>query len=483
MALDPSIILGVKAAQMDSPVDSYGKLLTLQTAQQNNQLNRMKMDEYERDKTQQSNLRQILQGSDPNNPDATAAAILKGGDLKAYGDFTKQQRENKKTDAETKEKMSLADKHATENAYLKISHVASVLDGVKSQVDLDRVREGLAANPLYKDAIANLPTVFDPAKISDLVAQGQDYKSKLENKIKADTLAQTKVRDANTATYQQGQNKASMITAGAHATQARNSGLQLVPDLGIVDKNSGKVTGFTDQAGAPLQTHQPLSTDAITNAAARYNVDGTLPPLGMGKDGAAMRKAILEQAATMAKTAGADGAPMSPTEQRVSQLSNKANSSALAKLQQAQTMVGAFEKNFTKNADLALAQSKLTDNSGVPIVTKWINSGKRSITGDPALSTFDVAVKATANEYAKIVSGSMGNTAIAESEIKKVEGLLNAAQTPQQVEAVINFMKKETANRLAGFEEEKKNLRGSMGGASPAGGTTLKFDSQGNPIK
>ena len=106
--------------------------------------------------------------------------------------------------------------------------------------------------------------------------------------------------------------------------------------------------------------------------------------------------------------------------------------------------------------------SNKTDRTGVPIVNKWINAGKRAITGDVDLTRFDTVIKSVSNEFAKIVSGSMGNTQIALGEIKKIEALLNAAQTPEQVKAVVDTMKRETANRIAGFEEEKKKLKDSL---------------------
>ena len=204
-----------------------------------------------------------------------------------------------------------------------------------------------------------------------------------------------------------------------------------------------------------------FSPEAIKNAAARYNIDGTLPPMGMGKAGSMGRSAILNEAAVQAQG-------VNPDEQRIQQIGNKANTAALSKLQQQQTMVGAFERNFNMNADLALGLSKQASIDGVPIVSKWIQAGKRSVSGDPTVSAYDVALKATTNEYAKIISGSMGNTAMAEGEIKKVEQLLNAAQTPDQVNAVISFMKQETQNRMKGFDDEKTSLRGSMTGKPAA---------------
>lgn len=208
-----------------------------------------------------------------------------------------------------------------------------------------------------------------------------------------------------------------------------------------------------------LAAPEGFSPGAIDNAAARYNMDGTLPPMGMGKEGALGRRAILNRAAEIAAASG-----VTPEDARIAQLGNKANSAALSKLQQQQTMVGAFEKNFNANADIALELSQGVDRTGVPLANKWINAGKRNIGGDPKLAAFDQAIKSVSNEYAKIISGSMGNTATAQSEIKTMEEKLNSAQTPEQVQAVIALMKRETQNRMTAFEEEKTQLRSTMHG-------------------
>jgi hypothetical protein len=233
-------------------------------------------------------------------------------------------------------------------------------------------------------------------------------------------------------------------------------------------------------------TEVSFTPEAISNAASRYNIDGTLPPMGMGKTSAMARSAILNEAAVQAGNSGLSG-----DEQRIQQIGNKANSASLSKLQQSQSMVGAFEKNFNKNADLALGLSDKVGNTGVPIINQWINVGKRTVAGDPALSAYDLSIKATVNEYSKIISGSMGNTAMAESEVKKVESLLSSAQTPEQVKSVINMMKTETQNRMQGYEDQKAELRASMRSGKPAATQpapaqakqVFHYDSQGNLIK
>jgi len=210
----------------------------------------------------------------------------------------------------------------------------------------------------------------------------------------------------------------------------------------------------TEWKPSVVVTAPTLSKDALDMAADRFLTDGTLPSVSRPN-----RDAIVDRAAALAKEKG-----INPD--RVSQLANKANTSALTQLTKQETMVGAFEKNFVKNVDIVDRLSKKTDNTGVPLLQKWINVGKKASSGDPNLAALAVAIKAVQNEYGKIVSGSMGNTAVAVSEIKRMEELLNAAQTPQDVQAVLNTMREETQNRMAGFNEQKAELTGAIRGTT-----------------
>lgn len=213
-------------------------------------------------------------------------------------------------------------------------------------------------------------------------------------------------------------------------------------------------------ASAAKGTDVPeLDKDTVDYAAEKYNATGQLPTFGFGKAAAALRTQILQRAAHMAKEKGKSG-----VEVAADAASFKAGQSALSQLQRSEAMVGAFEKNFNMNADLALQISGQVGRTGVPVLNRWLLAGKKSIAGDPDVANFDVAMKSVVNEYTKIISGSMGNTVMAEGEIKKVENLLNSAQTPEQVKSVIAFMKKETGNRMKGFEEKRKEIMKGLSG-------------------
>jgi hypothetical protein len=197
-----------------------------------------------------------------------------------------------------------------------------------------------------------------------------------------------------------------------------------------------------------------LSKDALDLAADQFLVTGTIPPVNRGD-----RSAIINRAAAMAREKGMDPSV-------VDRMANKSNQAALTQLTKQETAVGAFEKTFVKNVGIVERISQKKDTTGVPLLQKWINVGKKAVSGDPELASLAVAIKAVQNEYGKIVSGSMGNTAVAVSEIKRMEDLLNAAQTPQDVMAVLNTMREETQNRMAGFKEQKAELTGAIRGTT-----------------
>ena len=196
---------------------------------------------------------------------------------------------------------------------------------------------------------------------------------------------------------------------------------------------------------------------AIDSAAARYNIDGTLPPMGMGKGGSAARSQILNRAAELAS--GVNG-----TDQRVAQLTTKASASTLLQLKKTKTMIKAFEEMANKNADIALEMSAKVDRSGSPVVNRWYLAGNNKLRGDVDTATFNTAVNVFANEYAKIMSGSMGNTPVSDSARKEAHEILNTAQTPEQLRANIKLLQREMKNRLIGLDESEAELIQQMKG-------------------
>lgn len=239
-----------------------------------------------------------------------------------------------------------------------------------------------------------------------------------------------------------------------------------------VQKNS--VTGEVRQAvsrvpatiinlnnGGPAPT---LSDDAIDAAAQRYRVNQTLPT-GMGRTGA-NAGAILNRAAELAKAAGQSGEA-----DTITALANKANTAALGQVSKQENMIGSFEKTANMNADLALAASDKVDRTGVPVLNRWIQAGRQNITGDVAASQFNAYNNVFANEYAKVISGSMGNTPVSDQARQHALDVINTAQTKEQYAGVVQALKADMANRMAGFKQQRTALTQGLSAPGAAAAT------------
>jgi hypothetical protein len=233
------------------------------------------------------------------------------------------------------------------------------------------------------------------------------------------------------------------------ATQSQNAASDR-QDKAIAAADNRQQNSF-----AQKMENAQLSPDAIENAAENYRITGQLPAMGMG--GLAEKAKILNRAAEQAKENGT-----TPEALSLGMMAGKANTAALTQVTKQEQMIGSFEKNANANADLALSLGKSVDRTGVPIITRWVQAGQKAIAGDTDVSKFHAATETFINEYAKIMSGSMGNTAVSDAARTHAHSMLSTAMTQDQYEGVINTLKKEMGNRMNGFAAQKQELLNSM---------------------
>ena len=225
------------------------------------------------------------------------------------------------------------------------------------------------------------------------------------------------------------------------------------------DATSGRVA-FAPKppaAAAAAVVASGISDDAITNAATRYRATGTMPPMGMGTTGALIRAKILNKAAEQAKLDG-----NTPESEALRTQTSKANQQALGQLVKQQNLVIAFEKNAVRNADLVLEKSAGVDRLGSPAIDRWIQAGKKSLAGDVSVAELDTAMRTFVNEYARVTTSVTGGGITSDTARREIEELLRSAMTKDQVIGVVNLMKREMNNRKLAYEDQVKELTGSM---------------------
>lgn len=231
------------------------------------------------------------------------------------------------------------------------------------------------------------------------------------------------------------------------------------PRLKKYDAMINKTVTYANQ-----QPYQ-VGDDAIDYAAEIYRSTGNMPALGQGS--AQLRTKILDRAATLNKN---EGVPQS--EAAINLASKKAAQGTLLQLQKQSSMVKAFEINARKNGEMALNLSEKVDRTGSPIFNKWLQAGQKSVAGNPDVSAFNAANETFVNEYAKIMSGSMGNTPVSDAARAHAHQMLSTAQTKEQYRAVMNVLKQEMGNRIQGLDEEVASTRNLLNPQNKAMPTT-----------
>lgn len=143
--------------------------------------------------------------------------------------------------------------------------------------------------------IDSMPT--DPKTLPDYLKQVQASGMKADDQVKFTTPTADAKLQSDTSIRTTGMNNATSLEVQSRIDARAKA----------ENENGDDAASFTPQA--------------IDNAAARYNVDGTLPPMGMGKAAAAGRTKILNRAAELKLG-------VSPEQQRLDQLNNKGDVAA-----------------------------------------------------------------------------------------------------------------------------------------------------------
>lgn len=145
MPINPNIAMGVQPLQLADPLVSYGKVAAIQGAQQQNELARLQMQEYERARGEEEQLRNYLAGADFSKPEARAGLTKFGKTGLAYGKALTEQDTAKLAQQETAFKVQKAKKDFISQAQRDTSQNPS-------DANITAFKEDLMANPLFSEA-------------------------------------------------------------------------------------------------------------------------------------------------------------------------------------------------------------------------------------------------------------------------------------------------------------------------------------------
>lgn len=200
-----------------------------------------------------------------------------------------------------------------------------------------------------------------------------------------------------------------------------------------------------------------LSQDAISMAAQQYIQTGILPALGNG--GAAIKGAILNKAAEMAKANGQDGLAIT-----LNKAAFAADKESLSNLQKNLDATTAFEGTAKKNLDLFLDKAKLAIDTGSPLANKVFRGGARAVTGSDAQAAMDAARVTAFTEIAKVLNNPTSSGVLSDSARTEAEKVLNGDYTLPQLVAAGNVLKQDMNNRRTEYQNQVNVIKGRISG-------------------
>jgi len=192
-----------------------------------------------------------------------------------------------------------------------------------------------------------------------------------------------------------------------------------------------------------------LTPDALNLTAKMYAMTGQLPPMGLGKTGAAVRASIINKAADEYKSLDLP--------QQIA--AYKANQQSLTKVQGTADKVSAFENTAGKNLDQFLSLAEKIPDTGSPWVNQPIRSLDVKALGSTDLAAANAAREVALREIARVTNDPNLSGSLTDSARKEIQGLSPESATFAQIKAVAKVLRQDMANVHSGLNEQIADIQ------------------------
>jgi hypothetical protein len=249
--------------------------------------------------------------------------------------------------------------------------------------------------------------------------------------------------------------------AALHAAQLAEINAKLTGTMPLSPKDRAELeiqrAKLANEEAAPQ-----LTGDALKMTAKQYAMTGQLPPMGMGKTGAAVRTSIINEAANQYKNLDLP-----------SQIAAyNANKTSLSTLQRTTDKVSAFEATAGKNLDQFLSLADKIPDTGVPWVNAPIRSLDAKLLGSADMAAASAARDVALREIARVTNDPNLSGVLSDSARREVSSLSPADATFAQIKAVAKVLKQDMANVHSSLNEQltdiQKRIATPPAGAAPA---------------
>jgi hypothetical protein len=203
--INSNIALGVQPIQLADPMAQYGKISAIQSAQQQNELARMKMSEYERARAEEDQVRNYLAQSDLSKPEARTGLVKFGKTGLAYSKALSEQ-DTARTEAQIKQTKLVADKLALLPEAYRMADTPEAYLALHQSVHADPVLgpwlKSTGATP--EKGLASLQKAVETGTFNDLRMGSMQSVGQLLDSMKPVTVtASSSVYDPRTKTFVQ----------------------------------------------------------------------------------------------------------------------------------------------------------------------------------------------------------------------------------------------------------------------------------------
>ncbi len=440
MPIDPRIIGQLTAAQ---PVQPFNPLLSQEFA--------LRMRQQQQAEQEQGLKTQLIQQQLEKSQQMRSIMQQTGGDLeKAYPMLVQVDPEH--ASAWLKEHRE-GQKAALDLQITQLKHHAAIVDtigslvnGVTDQASLDRARVRANALGFGSD---DLPDVYDPGAIQQLRQQSLSVKEQVEQENKRLELARQTERDRLTGLNIESEIGSRALTREQATATAAETARHNRAEEGLAGQRL-KQQGSEDTALA-------LTPAGLDVTAENFFKTGQLPPMGMGKQGAAIRTKIINRAAELHP--GMDLAS--------NRAGFQADEGSLKQLQKSRDAISAFENTALKNIDTFLETAGRVVDTGSPMANRIARGVAGSMLGSKNQAAYDAARQVALNEVAKIVSNPNLSGTLSDSARHEVEAFNPDSATLAQSVAVMRVLKRDMANRAASYDAQLAEVKGRISGQKP----------------
>jgi hypothetical protein len=263
----------------------------------------------------------------------------------------------------------------------------------------------------------------------------------------------------------------------------------------VADTGKQRVVAYSKKLADDIETGSKPIDKQTVDFYAKQSLGGDNSwqvGLARGKVGQKLIAAVKDRIPQMAAETG---------QSAMDAVANKADMGALTKTladrTKYSTAVEQLQGTLTKQAGLVEdLLSKGASEAGSPVLNKWLQAGRKA-TGDPDVRALNAAIVGLGREHQRVLTSPLSNAQLHASASATADELINTADTPEAIRAIIKVMQTEAANGRQQATETVDEVRnkikelGKGNGVSPPGakpasewtnakGWKLHMDAQGN---